>query len=132
MLYRVVLICGSRGFRPEAFMRQALEVWTAKHGAPREVVEGCEPTGIDWLAGHIVVPDVWPDTVVQHFPADWNRYGRAAGPIRNQQMLDEGAPDAVIAFSVNLESSRGTADMVRRSRNAGLHVWLPIKQPEVS
>jgi hypothetical protein len=130
MLYRVVLICGSRDFTDRDFMRRALEVWTAKHGAPREVIEGCA-RGADSLAGHDLVREMWPDTLVHHFPADWDRHGRAAGPIRNQQMLDEG-PDAVIAFTPNLATSRGTADMVRRSRNAGLHVWLPIKQPEVS
>ena len=32
------------------------------------------------------------------FPASWKLHGVAAGPIRNQKMLDEGKPDLVIAF----------------------------------
>jgi hypothetical protein len=54
------------------------------------------------------------------FPADWGRDGRAAGPIRNQRMLDEGRPDLVVAFP----GGRGTADMVRRARAAGVAVVL--------
>lgn len=56
-------------------------------------------------------------TPVEVFPADWKKHGRAAGPIRNQQMLDAGA-DLVIAFP----GGRGTADMVQRARKAGIPV----------
>jgi hypothetical protein len=71
-----------------------------------------------------------PATVhfVRHFPADWDKYGKAAGPIRNKQMLDEGKPQAVIAFSYDLARSRGTANMVAQARDAGLPVWLPLPQ----
>ncbi len=55
---------------------------------------------------------------VARFPADWSTHGRAAGPIRNQQMLDEGKPELVVAFP----GGRGTADMVRRARAAGIEV----------
>lgn len=46
---------------------------------------------------------------------------RAAGPIRDQEMLDKGKPDLVVAFLGN----RGTADMVRRAREAG----VPVRRP---
>lgn len=46
------------------------------------------------------------------FPADWARYSKGAGPIRNQKMLDEGQPDLIIAFP--MQSSRGTRDMIAR------------------
>jgi hypothetical protein len=59
-----------------------------------------------------------PPIPVRVYPADWRRHGKAAGPIRNQQMLDEGAPDLVLAFP----GGGGTADMVRRARRAGLEV----------
>lgn len=55
---------------------------------------------------------------VEAFPADWRKHGRAAGPLRNQRMLDEGKPDLVIAFS----GGKGTADMVRRAEAAGVKV----------
>jgi hypothetical protein len=55
---------------------------------------------------------------VEEYPADWKKYGRGAGPIRNQQMLDEGKPDLVVAF----KGGTGTADMVRRAKKAGIPV----------
>jgi len=57
-------------------------------------------------------------------PADWNRYGKRAGPIRNQEMLDSGL-DLVLAF-VNkpLAWSRGTNDMVTRAKKEGLPVYV--------
>ncbi len=58
------------------------------------------------------------------FPADWKRYGRGAGPIRNQQMIDEGKPDMVLAFHENISESLGTKDMVTRARRIGLKVII--------
>lgn len=55
---------------------------------------------------------------LEEYPADWKQYGKAAGPIRNQRMLDEGKPDLVIAFP----GGRGTADMVRKAKAAGIEV----------
>lgn len=62
---------------------------------------------------------------VETYPADWDIYGRAAGSIRNQKMLDAGA-DLVLAFP--LPGSRGTWDMVRRAERAGIEVrvWPAI------
>ena len=52
------------------------------------------------------------------FIANWGTQGHAAGPIRNQRMLDIGQPELVIAFP----GGRGTADMVRRAKAAGVRV----------
>ena len=111
-----VLVCGSRDWTDAALILETLrgvaEVTVVIHGAA---------TGADTLAGDAA------RTLGIHvlpFPADWERHGRAAGPIRNQQMLDEGKPVLVLAFSENLNSSRGTADMVARARLWGVEVRL--------
>lgn len=52
------------------------------------------------------------------YPADWQKHGKAAGPIRNSQMLKEGKPDAVIAF----HGGAGTQDMVERARRANIRI----------
>jgi hypothetical protein len=57
---------------------------------------------------------------VQPVPADWTTYGRAAGPIRNQRMLNEYHPNLVLAFPD--PESRGTWDMVRRAEKANVEV----------
>lgn len=53
------------------------------------------------------------------FPADWSRYGKAAGHIRNKQMIDEGKPDYAIAFP----GGKGTANMVKQlmGKNIPVH-----------
>ena len=72
-------------------------------------------SGADALAGRWAHLASIPYTV---YPANWERHGKAAGPLRNQRMLDEGKPDLVIAFP----GGRGTADMVRRAKEAGVEV----------
>ena len=54
------------------------------------------------------------------YPADWDKFKKAAGPIRNQQMLDsehrESEPiDLCLAFHNDFENSKGTRDMVTRA-----------------
>lgn len=56
------------------------------------------------------------------YRAQWTRYGKAAGPIRNQRMIDEGKPDLVVALWDG--RSRGTRDMIERSVKAGVPVRI--------
>lgn len=62
---------------------------------------------------------------VEEYKADWKRYGKSAGPIRNAQMLREGKPDVGLAFP----GGNGTADMTDKLRAAGVpvirSVWIP-------
>lgn len=57
------------------------------------------------------------------FPALWDKHGKAAGPIRNQQMLDENEIAVTYAFRLSGKSN-GTDDMVRRSRGAGIPTYV--------
>ena len=52
-------------------------------------------------------------------PADWNKYGKAAGMIRNGEMLAQ-HPDLVLAFHDDIDNSKGTKDMVKRSKAKGI------------
>ena len=66
---------------------------------------------------------------VKKYRADWNEYGRAAGPIRNQQMIDdehttEEPIDMCVAFHDRIKTSRGTKDMVRRALRAKIPTIL--------
>lgn len=54
----------------------------------------------------------------EFYPAEWNKYGRKAGPIRNTKMIVEGKPDFVIAF----KGGRGTLDMVTQAKAHGIEV----------
>jgi hypothetical protein len=58
----------------------------------------------------------------RRFPANWKLYGRAAGPVRNQQMLSEGQPNLGLCFHRDLSLSSGSADMTRRLLKAGIEI----------
>lgn len=66
-----------------------------------------------------------PENEIGGYPADWTKYRRGAGPIRNSQMLKQGMPDEVWAWHDNLWlESKGTKNMVDQALLAGLPVTL--------
>lgn len=54
-------------------------------------------------------------------PAEWKRYGRGAGPIRNKKMLFMGI-DLVLAFHADISRSKGTKHMILIAKKAGIDV----------
>jgi predicted Rossmann-fold nucleotide-binding protein len=109
-----VIVCGGRNYRNEAEIARRLGAFHARHGIECIIHGGYR--GLDRLAARWGERNGIPTLAVL---ADWNRYGDAAGPIRNRAMLRE-KPDAVIAF----EGGNGTADMIRQALFAGLQVFL--------
>lgn len=108
-----VLVCGGRDFENKMFIFDYLDDFHSTR--PIEVLIEGAAKGADELAG------TWADMRgVQHlsFPANWNKYRAAAGPIRNKQMLDEGKPDIVVAFP----GGKGTANMVEQASSYGVPV----------
>lgn len=87
------------------------------HGAViTEVVSGCAP-GTDGYG------ELWGEVYqipVKRFPADWNKHGRAAGPIRNSEMA--AYADQLIAVWDG--KSRGTGDMVRKAQAKGMKLFI--------
>ena len=57
---------------------------------------------------------------VEPYPAKWDEHGKAAGAIRNSQMLKEGKPDFCLAFHNDIKKSKGTADMVKKCQASGI------------
>lgn len=55
---------------------------------------------------------------VEYFPPDWQRYGRAAGPVRNREMVERA--DALAAFWDG--ESRGTGGVIALARRRGLKI----------
>lgn len=110
-------MCGSRTFDKPNVIYTMLDGLFMQYGLDLVVIEGAAP-GADSIAG------TWADNCLDpnnhlRFPADWERYGKAAGPIRNKQMLVEGQPDEVWAFvDKPLETSRGTLNMTQQAEHA--------------
>lgn len=115
-----VLVCGGRNFDDAALLERTL---CALRPCPTVIISGGAPGADKWAA-------VWGDHYAENeiYPADWRRFGNRAGPIRNQRMLDDGKPDLVIAFP----GGRGTADMVRRAKAAGIEVRTPTPEAEIA
>jgi hypothetical protein len=104
----IVLVCGSRDWSNQQSILQRLKALPADstiiHG-------GCR--GADILAS-IAANQLGYKVIC--FPAQWDLHGKSAGPKRNQQMIDEGNPELVIAFHENVDSSKGTKDMINRAK----------------
>ena len=108
-----ILVCGGRGYNDAARIARTLDAVKERFridgmitgGAP-----GADSLADAWAyANHVAVVNVHPD---------WREHGVNAGPIRNQQMLDEQQPDFVVEFP----GGQGTADMTKRARKAGLPI----------
>lgn len=108
-----VLVCGGRDYddREEFF-------WHMTHSFPEwknctiisGMARGADTLAVDFAKTY--------NLELLEFPADWDTHKKAAGFIRNQQMIDEGKPDLVVAFP----GGNGTADMVRRAFKNNIEV----------
>ncbi len=110
-----VLVCGGRNFDDLPLLDQTLDQIHSDRGITKIIcgdAPGADLMAFFWAGANEIPAD--------RYVARWNNYGRAAGPKRNQKMLDEGKPDMVVAF----KGGAGTADMVRRAIKAG----VPVQQ----
>lgn len=108
-----VLVCGGRAYGNRPRVNEVLDKLHSELGVST-MIDGAA-RGADQLAHE------WALSVgvaTERYPADWENQGTFAGPARNKRMLDEGQPDVVIAFP----GGRGTADMIRKARRAGVEV----------
>lgn len=115
-----LLVTGSRDWIDEGAIRDALRDWWESTGRNPEaiLVSGACPTGADALAEAI-----WGHNglAVERHRADWSAHGRAAGPRRNQAMVDSG-PEACVAFVRN--NSRGATGTVAMCQRADVPVTV--------
>lgn len=119
-----LLVCGGRFYRDRDALFSVLDAIHAKRPIAL-IIEGeagkRDPTTGEILAGADLFARAWAESrgvVVAPHKANWLRHGYAAGPMRNADMIAEGQPHAVLGFP----GGRGTADMMRQARNAGLPV----------
>jgi hypothetical protein len=113
--YVRLLICGDRDWSGGDVIREIIARFQ-----PDVIIEG-EARGADTLA-RLAGENLGIE--VLRFPADWDTYGKAAGPIRNSQMLREGKPDVIIGFHYNINESKGTRDMLTRAKKAGKAAFI--------
>lgn len=113
-----IIVCGGRDYANRDIVFGALTaIWmvnkfkTLHHGA-------CQ-TGADRLA-HDWCVKFHGFCVEKPWPANWIAFDKAAGPIRNREMLIGARPDLVVAFP----GGKGTANMIALATAAG----VPVKR----
>lgn len=81
------------------------------------------PTGVDLFATQWAEKAGFKPKI---FKANWDRYGKAAGPKRNQQMIDWAKAQPLPSFCIGFpgKKSKGTYDCLRRAREAGFEVLV--------
>lgn len=117
-----ILVCGGRDFDDYKYLSKCIDKFCLDEGLceneylmPMGVTiisgmsRGADRLAVDWAVVN------WAN--LEEYPADWNRHGRFAGPIRNQQMLNA-EPDVVLAFP----GGRGTEHMKQIAREKGVRV----------
>ena len=113
-----VLVCGGRDFKDYEFIWETLDEILNPQNLPLpesvEIIHGGAP-GVDSFAGDWACLNWIKESI---YRPNWKSLGKAAGPIRNQQMLEEGKPDLIIAFP----GGRGTEDMIGRAQKAGVEI----------
>lgn len=103
-----VLVCGGRSYRDwDTFLRVMEKV------NPSFIISG-GANGADSMAYHYAKVKGLGHSIR---PANWNKYGKSAGMIRNEEMLED-RPDQVIAFP----GGKGTENMVELAKKAGISV----------
>jgi YspA, cpYpsA-related SLOG family len=114
-----LLVTGSRAWDDIAVVEHALAAILAHHPEGVLLVHGACLRGADAIAAAYAART--PGYRTEVHPADWRRYGRAAGPRRNAQMVTLGA-DGCVAFLRG--ASPGTTATIQLARAAGIPVWL--------
>lgn len=109
-----ILFSGSRNWKDESVVFECLKKIISTYGENEITIVVGGAKGLDTIVENISRS---LGLNVEVFNANWNLYGKRAGPIRNQKMLDSGA-DLVFAFPE--KESRGTRHMIDISRKAGV------------
>lgn len=105
-----ILVCGGRIYWDKMKVYKVLD-----EKNPNVIIQGGCPSGADKFAYDWAYERKIEEIIT--VPAQWNVYGKMAGPMRNREMLKL-KPDLVIAFP----GGKGTANMIREAKKAGVPV----------
>ena len=113
-----LIIAGERDFDDYALLCKSLDHLLKNTDKSTITVFSGQAKGADYL-GERWAKSKNPRILIRQFPADWDKHGKKAGILRNQEMLDAGASHLVAFWD---KSSRGTKDMIDRATKAGIVV----------
>ena len=114
------IIAGSRTITDYSLVKQAIE----DSGFPISVVVSGAARGVDQLGERWAREHKIPVVI---YPADWGKYGKSAGPMRNKEMA-EYAEGLILIWN---GTSKGSASMGDYARQYGLNVFERVVTPLV-
>ena len=115
-----VLICGSRDYTDyETFSKIAQQI--LKEYSSIEIISG-GARGADALAERFAKEYSYK---IQVFPADWDKHGKKAGMIRNNQMIKEiKTCDTPIVIAFWDGKSKGTKNTINLAKKENIHTYI--------
>lgn len=112
-----IIIAGTRTFDDYALLRKTMcNLFGHVPPSQMEVMSGHCLTGADHYGEVFAKRNGIRLTL---FPADWKKYGKAAGPVRNRQMAEYAAPDGYCVIFWD-GKSRGSRNMIAEAKKAGV------------
>ena len=117
-----VIIAGSRNFNDQDLFDNFVNDILCDYDTEElEIVSGC-CTGADRMGEEYA--EEWGIKLAE-FPAYWNKYGKSAGPKRNEQMAKYASDaDHGILIAFPLGESKGTQNMIKLAKQYGLEVYV--------
>ena len=109
-----LIVCGGVDFSDYSYLKSQLDRLIAYYENIR-LVSG-HARGADTLAERYAAEKCIP---IQVFPAEWSKYGKAAGPIRNRAMLEYAKEETPVVAAFWNGKSRGTGNMLKQAKAAG-------------
>lgn len=109
-----ILVCGGRDYDDKDNLFRTMNLIKKSMKRPIHIING-GARGADFLSSE------WArhwELEYDVYYADWATYEKAAGPIRNKLMLEEGKPHVVVAFG----GGRGTNHMCSIAKKSGIPV----------
>jgi hypothetical protein len=113
-----LIIAGGRDFDDYTLLCRKLEQILANTDKATMTLFSGQARGADYL-GERWVKAQRPRIPIRWFPANWDKHGKKAGMLRNQEMLDAGATHLVAFWD---GKSKGTDDMITRGKREGISV----------
>jgi hypothetical protein len=116
-----IMITGSRKWEKYFILKDILLANINLLDLPSAIVCQGGAKGADTIA-----KDICRDYGIEYkeYLADWDKHGKAAGPIRNSEMIDDFKPDKVLAFYKIGAENIGTMDAVMKALKKGIPVLI--------
>lgn len=119
----IAIIAGGRNYEFSDSDREFLDLFHDHYSMTCVVIgdaRGADAEAREWAYSRGLVPVV--------FHANWDRLGKAAGPIRNQQMIYYVQGKQACGLLIAFPGGKGTADMIRRAKAAHFQVAKPSRR----